>query len=312
MSISCATAAPTPHPPGEAHAAPRALPPTSRPAQVAAPSFYLGGAAARGLPQGSQPKRPCRLTSTRQTTPQLQPAQQLRPSVAQNASGDTTRQATARLAEGGNQLLDFWTGTRTSGNPKVPAVFPAHFITKHRETKAQTRRDRRDEERLLARFYGAPRRAPQSKNPKPGAPRLAYSRTWAAQPQGGSITNSPNDATLSPLPSRDNTTGEIPTPTRPTTSACCRQKRTMRHATESRPTDSTSCRPVVSPKTRRRHPNPLPCQPLRLLSPETREATTLPARKFAREATTAVIAPLLQWATCRQFGHLFPPFKDYR
>ena len=87
---------------------------------------------------------------------------------------------------------------------------------------------------------------------------------------------------------------------------------TRRHATERRATDSTSCRPVVSPKTRRRHPNPLSCQPLRLLSPETREATTLPARKFAREATTAVIAPLLQWATCRQFGHLFPPFKDYR
>ena len=136
---------------------------------------YLGGAAAGGSPQGSQPKSPCRPAITRQATSQLQPAQQLRPTVAQNASGDTKR-----------------------------------------------------------------------------------------------------------------------------------------HATASRAMDSTSCRPVASPKTRRRHPNPLPRQSLRFLSPETHEATRLPARKFAREATTAVIAPLLQWAACRQFGHLFSPFKDYR
>jgi hypothetical protein len=48
MFISCVTAAPIRHPPGEANAAPRALPPPAWVAQVAAPSGYLGGAAARG------------------------------------------------------------------------------------------------------------------------------------------------------------------------------------------------------------------------------------------------------------------------
>ena len=59
MSISCATAAPTHHPPGEAHAAPGALPPLpTRLAQVAAPSGYLGGAAARGSITSSPGEQP--------------------------------------------------------------------------------------------------------------------------------------------------------------------------------------------------------------------------------------------------------------
>ena len=98
MFTPCVAAAPTRHPPGEAHAAPRVLPPqTARVAQVAAPSGYLGGAAARGWITSSpieQPLSPCRHTTTRQATPQLQTTQQLRPAVAQNASGDTGRHAT--------------------------------------------------------------------------------------------------------------------------------------------------------------------------------------------------------------------------
>jgi hypothetical protein len=178
---------------------------------------------------------------------------------------------------------------------------------------------------------------------------LAYMGGAAA---GGSFTGS---TTKEPMSPSDHTTGDAPTPNRPTTSACCRPKRTRRHrrhatrdsawrqqafvggvsdadaahhfmpqrplqaasGSETPPTafatsqPKTPCRPVVSPKTHRRRSNPLPCQPLRLLSPETREATKVPARKFAREATTAAIAPLLQWATCRQPGHLFSPFKDH-
>jgi len=183
MSTFCDTAAPTRHPPGEAHAAPRALPLTTWLAQVAAPSGYRGGAAARGMTTTSpieeplsplsshdnttgdistptrsttsvfcrqkrirrhstalgviyrlweesptpmpfttpchsgpikpflgseppptvfatskpkKPLSPCRLMNTRHTTPQLQLAQQLRPAVAQNASGDTKRHATKK------------------------------------------------------------------------------------------------------------------------------------------------------------------------------------------------------------------------
>jgi hypothetical protein len=57
--------------------------------------------AGRGQPQEAQPQQaqpkilsPRRLATTRQATSQLQPAQQLRPCVAKNASGDTKRHAT--------------------------------------------------------------------------------------------------------------------------------------------------------------------------------------------------------------------------
>jgi hypothetical protein len=76
------------------------------------------------------------------------------------------------------RLLDFWTRTRKSGNPKVVAVFQANFITKHRETTAQTRRDRRQKERLLDRFYrGPPARTPIQKSKK----KLAATRQRSAQ-----------------------------------------------------------------------------------------------------------------------------------
>ena len=314
MSTFCATAAPTRHPPGDAHAAPRALPLTTRVAQVAAPSGYLGGAAARGSTTTSPIKKPLSPLSPRDNTTRDIPTP-THPTTSAYCRPKRIRRrhATARLAGGDNQLLDFWTGTLASGNPKVPAVFPAHFITKHRKTKAQTRRDRREDERLLDRFDGAPRRARPSKSPKPGAPRMAYSRTSAAQPQEAPP---PTAQTTPPCRScRPETTRQATPQLQPTQQlrpgvAQNASGDATRHETASRATDSTPCRPAVSPKMPRRHPNPLPRQPLRLLSPETREATELPARKFAREATTAVIAPLLQWATCRQFGHLFPPFKD--
>ena len=159
MFISCAAAAPTRHPPGEAHAAPRTLLPlTTRLAQVAALSGYLGGAAARGSTTMSpieQPLSPCRLASTRQATSQLQPAQQLRPGVAKNASG---RHQT----------------TRDSAPPGTPGW----------RTRLPGRRCRR--------------------------------RLDLKQP------NRSPPVALSPP---NNTTGDAPTPTHPTTSACCRQKR---------------------------------------------------------------------------------------
>ena len=59
MSTFCAAAAPTHHPPGEARAASVAIsPPTTRVAQVAAPSGYLGGAAARGSTTTSPTEEP--------------------------------------------------------------------------------------------------------------------------------------------------------------------------------------------------------------------------------------------------------------
>jgi hypothetical protein len=68
MSTLCATAAPTRHPPGEAHAAPAALHLTTRVAQVAAPSGYLGGAAARGSIASSPIEESLSLPSPRDTT----------------------------------------------------------------------------------------------------------------------------------------------------------------------------------------------------------------------------------------------------
>ena len=68
MSTPCDTAAPTRHPPGEAHAAPRALPLTTRLAQVAAPSGYLGGAAARGSTTRSPIEQPLSPLSPRDNT----------------------------------------------------------------------------------------------------------------------------------------------------------------------------------------------------------------------------------------------------
>jgi hypothetical protein len=62
MSTFRAAAAPTRHPPGEAHTAPIPLPlPATRLAQVAAPSGYLGGAASTPQQRNrSGPVAPCR------------------------------------------------------------------------------------------------------------------------------------------------------------------------------------------------------------------------------------------------------------
>jgi hypothetical protein len=68
---------------------------------------------------------------------------------------------------GSRRLLDFWTRTRESGNPKVAPDSPADFVHKPRKTKAPTRRDRRQEKRLLDRFSGAPpARTPIQKSKK--------------------------------------------------------------------------------------------------------------------------------------------------
>jgi hypothetical protein len=50
-------------------------------------------------------------------------------------------------------LLDLDSRVRKS---KSRRRFSANFVTKHRETKVQTRRDRRQKERLLDRFYRGP------------------------------------------------------------------------------------------------------------------------------------------------------------
>lgn len=65
MSISSATAAPTRHPSGEAHASPRILPLTTRIAQVAAPSGALNDAATSGSPTSSPREDPLSLLSPR-------------------------------------------------------------------------------------------------------------------------------------------------------------------------------------------------------------------------------------------------------
>jgi hypothetical protein len=146
MSTSCVTAAPSRHLPGEAHSPPAAFPFVTRLAQVAAPSGYLGGAAA-GESTTSKPLfkklcRPCRLATTRQATLQLQPSQQLRPGVAQNALGDTRRHATqfarrpsvwACAPEGGaNQLLDLDARVLKS---KSPHCFSSQFHHKTSRNK---------------------------------------------------------------------------------------------------------------------------------------------------------------------------------
>ncbi|QDT73991.1 hypothetical protein I41_31830 [Lacipirellula limnantheis] len=122
MSTSRAAAAPTRHPPGEAQPAPGALPlpattTTAALAMNGAGEHLVGGvsdadAVHHATPHRprqaalesetpptvfatSKPKTPCRLKTTRQATSQLQPNQRVQPAVAQNASGDTGRHATA-------------------------------------------------------------------------------------------------------------------------------------------------------------------------------------------------------------------------
>ena len=74
------------------------------------------------------------------------------PAQSREAHAGRNRSRTSQSAFG-----DFCTRMLASENPKVPPVFPAHFIRNNRETTAQTRRDPREVERLLDRFDGAPR-----------------------------------------------------------------------------------------------------------------------------------------------------------
>ena len=94
MFISCTTAAPTRHPPGEAHS-------------LHAPALLMTTFAAGPLPVSRASKvasrrlaahpictrHPLSSPLSPSATPQLQPAQPLRACVAQNASGDTRRHA---------------------------------------------------------------------------------------------------------------------------------------------------------------------------------------------------------------------------
>jgi hypothetical protein len=184
------------HPRGEAHSPPAASPFATRVAQVAAPAATWAAQPQEAQPQGARLKGPCRLATTRQATPQLQPAQQLRPCVAQNASGDTRRHATqfarrssvwAYAPEGGaNQLLDFWTWTRASGNPKVAPVFQpisSQNIEKQRLKRAATGGKRKD---FWTALMGPPRRAHQSKNPKRT---LAATRQRSARRPTSTLSN---------------------------------------------------------------------------------------------------------------------------
>ncbi|QDT76234.1 hypothetical protein I41_54840 [Lacipirellula limnantheis] len=319
MSTSCATAAPTRHPPGEAHAAPGALPPpaTSIAAALAmnrAGEHVVGGVADADAAfhfltprplhaaAGSEPPptklsdQACRPTTARHTTSQLQPAQQLRPAVAQNASGDTTRHATAlgvikRLWEASPTPMPLTIPCRSSATKTLRGQSPSHSFCGNRAEEPPCRpcrlqqRDRRHPNLNPPNNFGLLSPKTHQATPRDSA--------WRQQAFVGCVSDA--DVAHHAMPQRrhqDASGSETP----PTAFATSQPK--------------TPCRPVVSPIPRSRHSNPWPRQPLRFLSPETRKATKIPAREFAREATTAVIAPLLPWATCRQSGSLFSPFKD--
>ena len=154
MSTSCATAAPTRHPPGEAEAAPGALPlpATTKAAALAmnrAGDHVVGGvsdadsafhfhpprplhaAAGSETPPTELSDRACRLTITRQATPQLHPHQRVQPGVAKNASSDTTRRATARLHGVGSLLpLAATNGVETPQWQKAPDTLNVTTLTK--------------------------------------------------------------------------------------------------------------------------------------------------------------------------------------
>ena len=64
---------------------------------------------------------------------------------------------------------DFWTFGPERARPEIQkslSIFQQFFVTKPRKTKDQTRRNQPSKERLLDRFYGAPRRAGQPKSQK--------------------------------------------------------------------------------------------------------------------------------------------------
>src|SRR5690348_13833489 len=98
--------------------------------------------------------------------------------------------------------------------------------------------------RRWAQFHPASKQIPQIAAPAP---------TWAAQPQEA---QPPVAQSKKPLSPPDNTTGDAPTPTCPTTSALCRPKRMRRHkATYDR---ARSQKEFVGGVSRRRDRSPFP------------------------------------------------------
>ena len=105
MFTDCATAAPMRHPPGEAHSLPAPAPLVTP--FVAGPLPVNRASEVASRCQAAHPmvtRRPLSSPLSLSATPQLQPAQPLRDCVAKNASGDTRRHATARLAGVGSPL----------------------------------------------------------------------------------------------------------------------------------------------------------------------------------------------------------------
>jgi hypothetical protein len=95
MYTYCATAAPTRHPPGEAHSPSAPAPLVTTFVTGPLPVNRASEATSRRLaahPIGT--RRPLSSLLSLRSTPQLQPAQPLRDCVAKNASGDTRRHAT--------------------------------------------------------------------------------------------------------------------------------------------------------------------------------------------------------------------------
>ncbi len=97
MSTSCATAAPTRHPPGEAHSPSTPAPLVTTFAAGPLPVNRASEVASRQLAAHPiRTRRPLSSPLSLTATPQLQPAQPLSTRVAKNASGDTKRHTTAR------------------------------------------------------------------------------------------------------------------------------------------------------------------------------------------------------------------------
>ena len=93
----CATAAPTRHPPGEAHSLPAPAPLVTTLASGPLPVNRASEVPSRRLAAHPiRTRRPLSPSLSLSATPQLQPAQPLSTRVAKNASGDTRRHATAR------------------------------------------------------------------------------------------------------------------------------------------------------------------------------------------------------------------------
>jgi hypothetical protein len=158
------------------------------------------------------------------------------------------------------RLLDFWTWARESGNPKVAPDFPADFVTKHREIKAQMRRNRRHEERLLDHFYwGPPARTPIQKSQK------EVSRDAKAERLTPPLT----------------TPAEVRWPVR------SQEESNHQHPATEHPT-----RQIVAPNVNR---NPKAENNLRTLSPKTRHATI--RQLVSKKSTPPETATKIGWPT---------------